>query len=66
MTTIAILDEAGATFTIRRGSWESTFPLSDLPKWIAFYQRQMVLFPDQQTVYAESVKALEQLQEKRA
>lgn len=61
MNTTAILDPEGTTFTVARGAWTNTYPLADLPKWIAFYRRQAELVPDQKC-YADDVRALERLQ----
>lgn len=63
MTMTAILDPDGTTFTMSGGDWSGTYPVSDLPKWLRFYRRQMERFPDHAGVYAESVRALERLAE---
>lgn len=61
MTTTAVLDQEGTTFTMTRGAWTNTYPVAELPKWIAFYRRQAELIPDQKS-YIEDVRALERLQ----
>lgn len=61
MTTTAILDPDGKSFTMTRGAWSSDYPISDLPRWMAFYSRQQELFPVHAQQYAESFAALEKL-----
>lgn len=60
-TTSAVLDPDGATFTMARGAWANTYPVAEMPKWIAFYRRQSELVPDQKC-YTDDVLALENLQ----
>jgi len=61
MQTTATYDSAAGTFTMTKGAWSMTSPISDLPKWLAFYRRQQELFPDHASVYADDVDALEML-----
>jgi hypothetical protein len=61
MQTTATYDSATATFTLSKGPWSGTFPISDLPKWLDFYRRQRELFPAHATAYDADVKALEGL-----
>jgi hypothetical protein len=49
------------TFTLTKGPWSGTFPIEDLPKWLAFYRRQQELFPAHAANYANDVRALEGL-----
>ena len=58
--TTATLDPDGTTFTMARGAWANSYPLTDLPKWIAFYRRQAKLHPGQSS-YADDIEALEGL-----
>jgi hypothetical protein len=60
MKTTAVLEADGKTFTITRGAWSNSYPLNDLPKWIAFYRRQADLVPGQ-TCYLDDIQALESL-----
>ena len=34
----AELSEDGQSFTLTRGAWSNSYPLADLPKWLAFYR----------------------------
>lgn len=61
MTTTAILDPDRKSFTVTRGVWSSSYPISDLPKWTAFYRRQQELYPAHAEHYAESFDALVRL-----
>jgi len=61
MQATATIDSTGKNFTMAKGSWSATFPLSDLPKWLAFYRRQQELFPAHAHHYDEDVRALEAL-----
>jgi hypothetical protein len=36
MRTTATYDSAAGTFTLVRDKWQGTFPIGDLPKWLAF------------------------------
>ncbi|MCW5706915.1 hypothetical protein [Shinella sp.] len=56
-----ILDADGRSFKMTRGAWSSDYPLSDLPKWLAFYRRQQELFPAHAGQYADDVAALDRL-----
>lgn len=61
MQTKATIDSTGQTFTLRGGPWSSTYPIADLPKWLAFYRRQQELFPAHAHHYDDDVRALEKL-----
>ena len=61
MTTTAILDPDRKSFTMTRGVWSSSYPISDLLKWTAFYRRQQELYPEHADQYAESFNALAKL-----
>lgn len=61
MTTTVILDPDRTSFTMKRGVWSSSYPVSDLPKWTAFYRRQQELYPAHADQYAESFNALREL-----
>lgn len=58
--TITIDSDAG-TFTMTKGVWSGTFPVSDIPKWLAFYRRQQERFPAYAAVYASDVRVLASL-----
>jgi len=57
----ATLSDDGQSFTLARGAWSNSYPLADLPKWLAFYREQPRLFPKAGDTYAGSIAALEQL-----
>lgn len=61
MQTTATYDSEVGTFTLSKGPWSGTFPISDLPKWLAFYRRQRELFPAHAASYDDDVMALEEL-----
>ena len=61
MKTTATIDSTGKTFTMAKGSWSGTFPISDLGKWLEFYRRQRELFPSRTASYDGDVRALEAL-----
>jgi hypothetical protein len=63
MQTTATIDSEAGTFTLKKGVWSGTFPLADLPKWLAFYRDQQQRFPAHAETYADDVKALERLQQ---
>lgn len=54
-------DSAAGTFTMAKGGWTNTYPISDLPKWLAFYRKQQDLFPRYASFYQDSVDGLERL-----
>lgn len=41
MTTVTY-DSIAETFTMTKGAWSNTCPISDLPKWLVFYRQQQV------------------------
>jgi hypothetical protein len=59
MATKATYDSTDGTFTLARGVWSGKFPITELPKWLSFYQRQKELFPNHAGSYDDDVKALE-------
>lgn len=61
MKTTTAIDSTGKTFTMAKGSWSSTFPISDLGKWLEFYRRQRERHPDHAASYYSDVEALEAL-----
>lgn len=61
MQTIATYDSAASTFTLTKGIWSGTFPIDDLPGWLAFYRDQRGRFPAHAANYDEDVRALEEL-----
>ncbi|WP_330447950.1 hypothetical protein FLP41_03405 (plasmid) [Paracoccus marcusii] len=48
-------------FTMTGRYWSGTYPLSELPKWLSFYQRLRADFPKSGTAYDECIEELEQL-----
>lgn len=54
-------DSAAGTFTMANGAWTNTYPISELPKWLAFYRRQQEQFPRYAASYQGSVEGLEKL-----
>jgi hypothetical protein len=63
MTTEVTYDSTAGTFTMTKGSWTNTYPVSDVQKWIDFYRRQQERFPAYAAIYDEDVRALEKLAE---
>ncbi|WP_454589190.1 hypothetical protein [Mesorhizobium sp. ArgA1] len=61
MKTTATYDSAAGTFTLVKDQWRGTFPIADLPGWIAFYRQQQHKYPDHAASYASDVEALEAL-----
>jgi hypothetical protein len=57
----ATYDSETGTFTLSKGPWSGTFPISDLPKWLDFYRRQRERHPDHAASYTTDVEALEAL-----
>ncbi|MGA0615964.1 hypothetical protein [Paracoccus sp. KR1-242] len=49
------------TFTITGKYWSGTYPMEELPKWLAFYRRQQELSPKVAASYDDVVEALEGL-----
>ncbi len=54
-------DSTAGTFTMAKSGWTNTYPISDLPKWLAFYRKQQELFPRYASFYQDSVDGLEKL-----
>lgn len=61
MQTTATYDSETGTFTLFKGPWSGTFPISDLPKWLDFYRRQRDRYPNHAASYSSDVEALEAL-----
>ncbi len=57
----AILSDDGQMFTLIRGAWSNTYPISEAAHWRAFYRRQPVDFPKSGNAYVASITALESL-----
>ncbi|RJL13681.1 hypothetical protein [Paracoccus siganidrum] len=51
-----------STFTLRKREWHGTYPLEDLPKWLAFYRKMKREFPKSGSAYDETIAALEKLE----
>lgn len=62
MAKTATYDPETQTFTLRGTGWFDTYPIADLPKWLAFYRKMDEDFPKSKGVYLEWVAALEALQ----
>ncbi len=61
MKTTATYDSKADTFTLKKGIWQGTFPIGDLPDWLNFYRQQMERYPTHVANYAPDVEALEGL-----
>ncbi|MGN6304805.1 MAG: hypothetical protein ACTHNH_08320 [Mesorhizobium sp.] len=61
MQTTATYDSEVGTFTLTKGPWSGTFPISELPKWLDFYRRQRDRYPEHAASYTSDVEALEEL-----
>lgn len=59
MKTTATYDSTTETITMTKGAWAQTFPVDDLPKWLAFYRLQQERFPAHADNYETDVRALE-------
>jgi hypothetical protein len=59
----ATIDSEKGTITLTKGVWSGSFPIADIPHWLAFYRRQQQLFPSHASSYGHEVKALEALLE---
>ena len=49
------------TFTMAGVQWSGTYPLEDLPRWLAFYRRMRDAHPSGAPYYDAAVKALEEI-----
>lgn len=49
------------TFSMTGRYWSGTYPISELPKWLSFYQRLRADFPKSGTAYDKCIEELEQL-----
>jgi hypothetical protein len=54
-------DSAAGTFTLTKGIWAGTFPISDIPKWLTFYRDQRERYPAHAANYDDDVRALQEL-----
>jgi hypothetical protein len=61
MKTTAAYDLAAGTFTLSKAKWQGTFPIADLPNWLAFYRQQQERYPAHAASYASDVEVLEAL-----
>jgi hypothetical protein len=59
----AIIHSETRTVTLTKGVWSGSFPIADIPHWLAFYRRQQQLLPSHASSYKHEVKALEELVE---
>lgn len=48
-------------FTMTGRYWSGTYPISELPKWLSFYQGLRADFPKSGTAYDEYIKGLEKI-----
>lgn len=51
MARTATYDPETQTFTLRGTGWHDTYPISDLPKWLAIYRKMDEDFPKSKGVY---------------
>ncbi|MBT9385102.1 hypothetical protein KM176_14625 [Pseudooceanicola sp. CBS1P-1] len=56
------LDREAGTFTLALGTWENTYPVADLDRWLAFYRSQREHFPKSLDTYDRTIALLEQAQ----
>ena len=54
-----------STFTLTGTIWSATYPLEELPKWLAFYRSRKARFPKAGNSYDATIAALEQLERHR-
>ena len=52
------------TFTLSGVQWSGTYPLEELPKWLAFYRRMRDAHPNGAPYYDKAVQALEGIMDK--
>lgn len=55
-----------STFTLTGEIWSATYPLEELPKWLAFYRGRRARFPKAGDAYDATLAALEELARARA
>ncbi|KGJ11598.1 hypothetical protein EQ718_02365 [Paracoccus versutus] len=55
-----------STFTLTGKIWSATYPLEELPKWLAFYRGRKARFPKAGNSYDATIAALEQLERQLA
>lgn len=53
----------GDTFTLNGRYWSATYPIEELPRWLAFYRDQREKFPRSGRSYDATIRALEDLEE---
>ncbi|MDQ7263986.1 hypothetical protein NM680_19505 [Paracoccus sp. PS-1] len=51
-----------STFTLTGKIWSATYPLDELPKWLAFYRSRRARFPKAGDSYDATIAALEELE----
>lgn len=61
MQTTATYDSGTGTFTIVKDKWRGTFPIAELPTWLAFYRQQRQRYPAHAASYDSDIQALEAL-----
>ena len=61
MKAVATYNSAAGTFTLEKGKWRGTFPITDLTNWVNFYREQMERYPEHAANYAPDLEALEAL-----
>lgn len=49
------------TFTVTGRYWSGTYPIEELPRWLAFYRRQREQHPKAGNTYDATIAALEAL-----
>lgn len=54
------------TFTLTGEIWSATYPLDELPKWLAFYRGRKARFPKAGNSYDATIAALEELERRLA
>lgn len=58
MQTTVTIDSTSQTFTHARGAWTGTFPISEIPTWLAFYLAQQERYPAHAATYEADVQQL--------
>ena len=51
------------TFTLSGTYWTGTYPLEELPQWLAFYRRLREASPKSASIYDATIAALESLKD---
>ncbi|OWJ74407.1 hypothetical protein [Haematobacter genomosp. 1] len=52
-------DHTARTFSMKGRIWSDTYPIEDLPKWLAFYRKMQAEHPKAKGAYDATVIALE-------